>query len=69
MTMPTWIAPFRPIGSSIRRWDSNWIYTAPGKPWFTFFRFYGPDKAVCDKTWQLPDIEKTNSSKQRELQK
>jgi hypothetical protein len=21
------------------------------------FRFYGPEKAVFDKTWKLPDIE------------
>jgi hypothetical protein len=23
------------------------------------FRFYGPEKALFDKTWKLPDIEKT----------
>jgi hypothetical protein len=22
------------------------------------FRFYGPEKAVFDKTWKLPDVEK-----------
>jgi hypothetical protein len=38
--------------------ESNWIYTAPGKPWVAAFRFYGPEKAVFDKTWTLPDIEK-----------
>jgi hypothetical protein len=38
--------------------DANWLYTASGKPWWTFFRFYGPQEAVLDKTWQLPDIEK-----------
>ena len=37
--------------------ESNWIYTAPGKPWVAAFRFYGPEKAVFDKTWTLPDIE------------
>ncbi len=37
--------------------ESNWIYTAPGKPWLTFFRFYGPGKAVFQKTWKLPDVE------------
>ena len=37
--------------------EGNWIYTAPDKPWFTFFRFYGPDKPLFDKTWELPDIE------------
>lgn len=36
---------------------SNWIYTAPGIPWFTIFRFYGPEKALFDKTWKLEEIE------------
>ena len=45
-------APKAPAGK-----ESNWIYTAPGRPWFTFFRFYGPEKAVFEKTWTLPDIE------------
>jgi hypothetical protein len=35
----------------------NWIYTAPGEPWFTFFRCYGPEDALFDKSWQLPDLE------------
>ena len=26
----------------------------------SIFHFYGPDKAVLDKTWKLPDIESTN---------
>ena len=38
--------------------EANWIPTAPGKPWLTLFRFYGPDKPLMDKTWKLPDIEK-----------
>jgi hypothetical protein len=37
--------------------ESNWVPTAPGKPWFTLFRFYGPDKALFEKTWKLNDIE------------
>jgi len=37
--------------------EANWIPTAPGKPWFSMFRFYGPDKAVFDKSWRLTDIE------------
>ncbi|HEY5867281.1 MAG TPA: DUF1214 domain-containing protein, partial [Candidatus Tectomicrobia bacterium] len=31
--------------------ERNWIYTEPGKLWFTFFRLYGPEKAVFEKTW------------------
>ncbi|WP_176954082.1 DUF1254 domain-containing protein [Paraburkholderia sartisoli] len=37
---------------------SNWIYTMPGKLWFTGFRFYGPEPAVFDKSWALPDLSK-----------
>ena len=25
--------------------------------WFPFFRFYGPEKPLFNKTWKLPDIE------------
>ena len=39
--------------------ESNWVYTAPGKRWVTLFRFYGPEKALIDRTWKLPDIEET----------
>jgi hypothetical protein len=35
----------------------NWIYTARGKSWFPYFRFYGPEQAFFNKTWNLPDIE------------
>ena len=37
--------------------ESNWIYTAPSKTWVAFFRFYGPEPAIHDKTWVLNDIE------------
>jgi len=37
---------------------SNWIPTLPGKRFFLLFRFYGPERAVFDKSWQLPDIVK-----------
>jgi len=38
--------------------ESNWVQTVPGRGWFPFFRFYGPDQPLFDKTWKLPDIEK-----------
>lgn len=38
---------------------ANWIYTAPGRQWIACFRFYGPQKALGDKTWRLPDIERS----------
>jgi hypothetical protein len=40
--------------------ESNWIYTGTGKPWLAIFHFYGPEKAVFEKTWKLPDIERTS---------
>ncbi|HEY9229987.1 MAG TPA: DUF1254 domain-containing protein [Gemmatimonadaceae bacterium] len=49
-------APTAPHGK-----ESNWIATAPAKNWFAAFRFYGPDQAIRDKTWRLPDIERMGS--------
>jgi hypothetical protein len=40
--------------------ESNWIYAPPGKSWYPWFRFYGPEQAIFDKTWKLPDIDKIN---------
>jgi hypothetical protein len=37
--------------------EANWIFTAPNEKWFTFFRFYGPQQGVFDRSWQLPDVE------------
>jgi hypothetical protein len=38
--------------------ESNWLYTQPGQKWFPWFRLYGPEKAVFDKSFKLPDIER-----------
>lgn len=40
--------------------EKNWIRTVPGKGWFPIFRFYSPEKALYDKSWKLPDVEKVN---------
>jgi hypothetical protein len=40
--------------------ESNWIYTPAGQAWFPWFRVYGPEKAIMDKSWKLPDLEKVN---------
>ncbi|MBR1267688.1 DUF1254 domain-containing protein [Bradyrhizobium sp. AUGA SZCCT0222] len=37
--------------------ESNWLLTPAGTSWFPWFRFYGPEKAVFDKSWKMPDIE------------
>jgi hypothetical protein len=39
--------------------ESNWVPTKPGGQFEVLFRFYGPEKPLFDKTWKLPDIEKT----------
>ena len=38
----------------------NWIPTVPGRAWFCYFRFYSPTKAYFDRSWVLPDIQKSN---------
>jgi hypothetical protein len=38
--------------------EGNWIPTKPGGQFEVLFRLYGPQQALFDKTWQLPDIEK-----------
>jgi hypothetical protein len=40
--------------------ESSWLYTQPGEKWFPWFRVYGPEKAILDKSWRLPDIERVN---------
>jgi hypothetical protein len=39
--------------------ESNWVPTKAGGQFEVLFRFYGPEKPLFDKTWQLPDIAKT----------
>lgn len=38
--------------------ESNWLYTQAGQKWFPWFRVYGPEKAILDKSWKLADIER-----------
>ena len=58
-TVDIYFGPKAPIGK-----ESNWIFTQPGKPWFAFFRLYGPGPEVIKKTWILPDIEKVPAMRQ-----
>lgn len=37
--------------------ESNWVPTSPNGTFELLFRFYGPDKALADKSWKLPDAE------------
>ncbi len=47
-----WFGPAAPEGK-----ESNWIPTKSGGRFEVLFRFYGPEKALFDKAWKLPDIE------------
>jgi hypothetical protein len=40
--------------------ESNWVPTAADGNFEVLFRFYGPEKALFEKTWKLPDIEEQN---------
>jgi hypothetical protein len=50
-----YIGPKAPAGQ-----ESNWIYTPAGQGWWPWFRFFGPEPAVFDKTWKLPDLERVS---------
>jgi hypothetical protein len=51
-SVDVYVGPKPPTGK-----ETNWLYTPEDKNWFPWFRFYGPDKAVLDKSWKMPDIE------------
>ncbi len=40
--------------------ESNWIPTDPARKFEMMFRLYAPTKALFDKAWRLPDVEKVN---------
>jgi hypothetical protein len=46
-----YLSPSAPSGK-----ESNWIPTNAKGQFEVLFRFYGPDKALFDKTWKMPDI-------------
>jgi hypothetical protein len=50
-----YFAPTAPDGHA-----PNWVPTSVQGEFEVLFRFYGPTKALFDKTWKLPDIEKLN---------
>jgi len=43
-----YFGPKPPVGH-----ESNWLYTRAGKKWFPWFRLYGPEKALFDKSFKL----------------
>jgi hypothetical protein len=50
-SVDVYVGPKAPAGK-----EANWIYTQEGKNWFPWFRFYGPEKAVEDKSWKMADL-------------
>lgn len=54
-SVDVYIGPKAPAGQ-----ESNWIYAPAGQAWFPWFRVYGPEKAIMDKSWKLPDLERIN---------
>jgi hypothetical protein len=40
--------------------ESNWVPVSESGQFEVLFRLYGPEKALFDKTWKLPDIEKVS---------
>ncbi|CAB3735124.1 DUF1214 domain-containing protein [Paraburkholderia rhynchosiae] len=50
-SIDVYFGPAPPAGKT-----GNWIYTAPGKPWFAAFRLYGPEPAIFDRSWTMADI-------------
>jgi hypothetical protein len=52
-SVDVYFAPKAPAGK-----ETNWVPTKAGGRFEVLFRFYGPEKAVFDKTWKLPDVEK-----------
>jgi hypothetical protein len=53
-SVDVYFGPKAPAGK-----ESNWVPTKTGGQFEVLFRFYGPEKPLFDKTWKLPDIEKT----------
>ncbi len=56
-SVDVYIAPKTPAGK-----ETNWIPTDATGKFEVMFRLYGPQKPLFDKTWVLPDIEKTPAS-------
>lgn len=48
-----YIGPDPPAGR-----EANWINTESVANWFALFRFYGPEPALYEKSWQLPNLER-----------
>jgi hypothetical protein len=52
-----YLGPTAPAGK-----DANWIPTDPARKFELMARFYAPTKALFDKAWVLPDVEKVSTT-------
>jgi hypothetical protein len=50
-----YLGPKAPAGK-----ESNWIPASADGKFEVLFRLYGPEKSLFDKTWKLPDVERSN---------
>jgi hypothetical protein len=55
-SVDVYFGPKAPAGK-----ESNWVPTAADGRFEVLFRLYGPEKRLFDKTWKLPDIEKSGN--------
>jgi hypothetical protein len=56
-SIDVYIGPKAPAGK-----DANWLPTDPTRGFELMFRAYAPTKALFEKTWVLPDVEKARLS-------
>ncbi len=42
--------------------EANWVPTDPARKFELIFRLYGPEKALFDHSWKLPDVEKVTAT-------
>ena len=54
-SVDVFFGPEAPVGK-----ESNWVPTDPARRFEVMFRLYAPTKALFEKKWVLPDIEKVN---------
>jgi hypothetical protein len=50
-----YIGPKPPAGQT-----SNWVYTPDSQKWSPWFRVYGPEEGIMNKSWRLPDLERAS---------
>jgi hypothetical protein len=56
-SVDVYLGPKAPAGK-----EANWVPTDPNAKFELLFRLYGPEKALFDHSWKLPDVEKMTST-------